>query len=106
MNVHKYVNSIENFTMWPPPFHHPSSAGFKQIPVPIPSVPPLAMASQQADAINGPVNLKGPVDLVHFFTGFNSTGRSSSGNLPPLKVCKLCLYVLTFSSIMLSYEKQ
>jgi hypothetical protein len=67
-------------------------------PNPSPKLEPQRTSPQQADALNRPVKSNVALDLVHFFTGMGRTRgkRSSNGETPPPKICKLCSYVRTF----------
>ncbi|KAF8491980.1 hypothetical protein F5888DRAFT_1806971 [Russula emetica] len=61
-------------------------------PNPSPKLEPQRTSPQQADALNRPVKSNVALDLVHFFTGMGRTRgkRSSNGETPPPKICKLC----------------
>ncbi|KAF8485555.1 hypothetical protein F5888DRAFT_1640454 [Russula emetica] len=61
-------------------------------PNPSPKLEPQRTSPQQADALNRPVKSNVALDLVHFFTGMGRTRgkRSSNGEMPPPKICKLC----------------
>jgi hypothetical protein len=52
-------------------------------------------SSQQVDALDVPANTKAALDILHFFTVVKPPPFSDE-DVPPSRVCKLCLYVLAF----------
>lgn len=63
---------------------------------PSPDLEPQGMSPQQADTLNGPVNVNVAL-LFQFFTGMKpALGRIQRLEMAASKVCKLCSYVWFF----------
>ncbi|KAF8488729.1 hypothetical protein F5888DRAFT_1809490 [Russula emetica] len=74
-------------------------------PNPLSELEPQNTGSQQADPLNGPVDVIATLDLLYFFTGIE---QPTQGGLiilkqgpPPPKVCKLCSEKYGFDKSML-----
>ncbi|KAF8491054.1 hypothetical protein F5888DRAFT_1807683 [Russula emetica] len=66
-------------------------------PNPLSELEPQNTGSQQADPLNGPVDVIATLDLLYFFTGIEQPTQGGPIILkqgpPPPKVCKLCSYI-------------
>ncbi|KAF8491447.1 hypothetical protein F5888DRAFT_1807391 [Russula emetica] len=74
-------------------------------PNPLSELEPQNTGSQQADPLNGPVDVIATLDLLYFFTGIEQPTQGGPIILkqgpPPPKVCKLCSEKYGFDKSML-----